>query len=234
MVMLETIDNSIACDLGITYYCPDNTKGLTFDLEYVQKCVSTDWALVLLGVGSRYLEQDSLLEFASEHGSTLMEVELFSTESSTRRIVDYLKDTVSQTDLETWAKAFEKLFYVAIHWLRDNFDDSIDDYQYSFETLWDDFCFISVAYESLFFPPSPPYRPTKRQKKRFDKYLYNWVVFNSQKFLEEEKSKIEREDFHRSEWLENFESILKGWKMRYYEGEIPQLVKDYEESHKKL
>lgn len=226
--MLETIDNSIACDLGITYYCPDNTKGITFDLEYVQKCVSADWALVLLGVGSRYLEQDSLLEFASEHGSTLMEVELFSTETSTRRIVDYLKDTVSQIDLETWAKAFEKLFYVTVSWLNDNLDLESEKSKYYFQLIWDDFFFIRVGSELVYFIPEekglhPQNKPTS-----------NWLISAVSQFQIKEKAKIESEDFHCSEWLEDFESILEGWKMRYYEGEVPQLVKDYEESHKKL
>lgn len=241
MDILDMTGNEFATKLGYAYFCPENTNGINFSLEYIERIIEVDWGVALLGVGGNYLSKDFLHEyylknqlkneFSTNNAAVDPIVQKLDCKQNMQSFID---EIVKKMDLETWALSFEKLFYVAIHWLRDNFDDSIDDYQYSFETLWDDFYFISVAYESLFFPPSPPYRPTKRQKKKFDKYLYNWVVFNSQKFLEEEKAKIEREDFHRSEWLEDFESILEGWKMRYYEGEVPQLVKDYEGSHKKL
>jgi len=151
--MLETIDNSIACDLGITYYCPDNTKGITFDLEYVQKCVSADWALVLLGVGSGYLKQDSLFEFTSKDSNTLTSARLLSTDASTRKIFDYLKDIVSQTDLETWALSFEKLFYVASCWLNENTDFNTVGSEGVFQVLWNDFFryFFKYTFYCIYF-----------------------------------------------------------------------------------
>lgn len=228
MVTLETIDDCIARDLNIAYYCPDNTKGLMFDLEYLQKCIYADWALVLLGVGSGYLKQDSLFEFASKDSNTLTSARLFSTDASTRKIIDYLKDIVSLIDLETWAKAFEKLFYVTVSWLNDNLDLENEKSKYFFQLIWDDFFFIRVGSELVYFiPEEKGLHPQNKPNS-------NWLISAVSRFQIKEKAKIESEDFHCSEWLEDFESILEGWRMRYYEGEIPQLVKDYEELHKKL
>lgn len=224
-------NKEFAQHLGIEYYCPENDSKVHFSLEYLSGHITADLPSVLLGIGGGYLDVECIIEFVSDNV-----IGLYDFESSTLKLQDImplLKEKISCIDLETWALSFEKLFYVASCWLNENTDFNTVGSEGVFQVLWNDFFFVPADCQIIFFPPSAS-RYEERFTPRFRKYVAEWIVDTGHEFLEKEKAKIEREDFHRSEWFEDFESILEGWKMRYYEGEIPQLVKDYEESHKKL
>ncbi len=223
--LMDTIrmsNKDLAEYLGIEYYCPENTGNIRLSFDYVRKQIEIDWPFVFLGVGSGYFDVGCLEKFACE----LEDGQAFSMSSTfhpkrcySRNFLERMKGISSHIDLKLWCLSFEKLFYIAAKWLIDNVDFRDERYRYSLQVLWDDFYFINVAHDNIFFPGE------------FDD---KWLLENAQAFLVEERSKIERQYCYESVRREECKSILKGWKMRYYEGEIPQLVKDYEESHKKL
>lgn len=224
MKISDMTNNELAKELNIEHYCPQNTNRIRFSLQFVADAIGLDCPVVLLGACGGYLNVDSITEMLSEENfdHLIRTLPLGCDESH----MSYLKEIVSKTDLETWALSFEKLFYVSVLWLSENLDTKIKDYQYSFETLWDDFCFVPVAYEDLFFPPSPSGKPTARQAEKFEKHIYKWVISNTREFLIKEKAKIETEDLYDPKYCEDFEGILEGWWMRHYEGEIPKIVQE--------
>ncbi len=236
MVILFATNKAFSRYFEIDYYCPENFSKVSFSIDYLIVHVGISIPVIFLGAGGGLLNIKDAIDFIFEHlvfgcKDPYLD-DLQSRNYKEKRLADerfkLIKAKINSIDLETWGIAFEKLFYVAACWLRDNVDFNEPGSEGVFQILWNDFNFLPVAHQTLFFPPSPPHQLKKEQRRAFEEYVYNWVISNSRIFLEEEKSKIEKEDFHDPEYREDFESILEGWSMRYFEGEIPKIVQEYE------
>lgn len=221
MDAIRMSNNDLAEYLGIEYYCPENTGNIRLNLDYVRKQIKIDWSLVFLGVGSGYFDVSCLEEFACE----LEDDQTFSMSSTfhpkrgyTHSFLERMKEISSHIDLQLWCSSFKKLFYLAAKWLIDNVDFRDERYRYSLQVLWDDFYFINVAHDNIFFPGS------------FDD---KWLLENAQAFLVEERSRIERQYCYESARREECKNVLQAWKMRYFTGKIPELIEDYESNSDK-
>lgn len=210
------LDNTqFAKSLGIEYYCPENTNSIQLSFEYVKQQVEIDWALILLGIGSGYLEISCLAEcdYKKADKLDLSSVLISQSEIDNHQIsIESLKKITSHIDLQSWCISFEKLFFVVAKWLIENVDFNDQKYRYSLQILWDDFYLINIAHDNIFFP---------------GEFNNEWFAKNAQCFLIEERKKIEKESSSKLVSTDEYQNILQAWKMRYYTGEIPDLINDY-------